>query len=302
MAQATWIAAGVLEGRFLLWLMDPDGRVRERKTAERQSPANGTANLSSDVISPDLMNLIAPWAAEQQQTHVVLAGAVSAARDLRPVPCRPLDGECLAVALQDHRVAAYRVPGLYQDRPAGVLHGAETLVAGFLRTHPGFDGIICLPDMQTSWVHVSADEIVSFRNFATPQMLRSMARGQAGQPPRRAFWNDEGFEVAITECLSQPELLMRRICEVQAEIDLGKSSIEQAYGAFLGALIGAELAATRAYWLGQPVVLIGKTPWVDAYAAALSLQGTVPGVVDSDTMMLSGLTEAHGLIASTPGI
>ena len=63
--------------------------------------------------------------------------------------------------------------------------------------------------------------------------------------------------------MSQPERLagLLRSAEVSGES-----------GAALGALIGAELAATRAFWLGADLRLMGAGALADAYEAVLRAQ------------------------------
>jgi 2-dehydro-3-deoxygalactonokinase len=56
-----------------------------------------------------------------------------------------------------------------------------------------------------------------------------------------------------------------------------------------GALIGAELAATRPYWLGQDVVVAGTPVLTELYVRALSQQGVRARVIDGTRLALAGL-------------
>ena len=66
-----------------------------------------------------------------------------------------------------------------------------------------------------------------------------------------------------------------------------------------GTLIGAELAATRGWWLGTEVVIVGGRAQAAAYRAALAPQGVAAGVEDAGEMTLLGLAAAHGTLRET---
>ena len=61
----------------------------------------------------------------------------------------------------------------------------------------------------------------------------------------------------------------------------------------MGTLIGTELAATRLYWLGQNVALIGSGALMDHYAVALAAQGVVAPMHDAAPLTLAGLQQAY---------
>jgi 2-dehydro-3-deoxygalactonokinase len=66
-----------------------------------------------------------------------------------------------------------------------------------------------------------------------------------------------------------------------------------------GLLIGLELAATKPYWLGQELALIGAPDLCATYAAALTAQGLSPTQHSGDDMTLAGLTAAHASLKET---
>ena len=63
--------------------------------------------------------------------------------------------------------------------------------------------------------------------------------------------------------------------------------------ALSGLLIGAELAASRPYWLGQQVSVIGADAMARLYVAALAQVGVPATLADVDRMTLEGLTTAY---------
>jgi 2-dehydro-3-deoxygalactonokinase len=60
-----------------------------------------------------------------------------------------------------------------------------------------------------------------------------------------------------------------------------------------GFLIGAELAATRAWWLGQEIVIIGAGRLAGLYQRALASQGVPATQADAGRVTLAGLTAAR---------
>lgn len=143
-----------------------------------------------------------------------------------------------------------------QDSPRGRLDApARAMVADFAAIHPNWDGVICLPGDPTHWVHLSAGEIVSFQSFLTLRLSDVLGTGEV-MPDMDA----------LGEAMARPE----RLAMYLRAAELGKDR-----AAFLGALMGAELAAARVYWLGQQVAVLGDGTLADGYATALETLGVL---------------------------
>ena len=143
---------------------------------------------------------------------------------------------------------------LVQENPRGRLEaGARAMVAGFAGNNPHWDGVICLPGDPTHWVHLSAGEVVSFQSFLTLRLARALGAEEAVP--------DMG---QLGETMARPERLATHLRG--AELGGNRDCI-------LGALMGAELAAAKVYWLGQQVVVSGEGALAEGYAAALRAQG-----------------------------
>ncbi|MBN2906750.1 MAG: 2-dehydro-3-deoxygalactonokinase [Rhodobacteraceae bacterium] len=197
---------------------------------------------------------------------VVVAGAADVAR---PLPCTPLPD---TIALDDlggiARLAA--IPPLTQATPTARTRTEETAIAGFLALNPRFDGVLCLPGPdQTLWALVSAAEVVSLQPFASPRLAAALG----------ADGPQEAFAQAVSDTLSKPQRLAAQLADPD-------------HGCIWGHLIGAELAAARAYWLGQQVAVIGTGQTAHNYVAALTAQGVAPVQADVTAMLLKGLAEA----------
>ena len=64
-----------------------------------------------------------------------------------------------------------------------------------------------------------------------------------------------------------------------------------------GLLIGTELAAAKAWWLGRDVVIVGEGTLAGLYARALRAQGIAARQVPAEDAVLAGLTRARALTA-----
>ncbi|MFD0859373.1 2-dehydro-3-deoxygalactonokinase [Roseovarius aquimarinus] len=168
---------------------------------------------------------------------------------------------------------------LQQAGPAALLTAeARVLIAGALTAAPDWDGILLIPEPEvTHWVHVSAREVVSFQGAATGRLARAFG-AKAGEA-------DTG---ALDDTMSRPERLA---------VHLNAAALTGDHSALWGHLLGAELAATRAYWLGQGVRIIGDA---EPYAAALAAQGVMAEAVPRAGAWRAGL-RALGAAAGFTG-
>ncbi|PTQ73316.1 2-dehydro-3-deoxygalactonokinase [Celeribacter persicus] len=179
------------------------------------------------------------------------------------------------------------IPPLVQDHPRTLTRGEEVTMAGFIAENPKFDGILCLPsETSTLWAHVSAEEIVSMRRFLTGTMVGAVF----GTP---GLGEAEAFTDTLSDCMSRPENVALRLSTLKTELDLGALPLPEATSRATAALIGAEMAATRAYWLGQPVALIGADPLRAPYRAALDSQFVPVTEAEGDAMTLTGFRLAR---------
>ncbi|WP_425045310.1 2-dehydro-3-deoxygalactonokinase [Primorskyibacter sp. S87] len=205
----------------------------------------------------------------------------------RPVPVKPLDNALSGEGSER------RISGLHQDTPPVRCFGAETAIAGFLSMNANWDGVVCLPGHRTVWAHVSADEIVSFQTFATGEILDLLIRHGANADRFDEPLNEIEFLEAVAETLSRPERLAQQLAGLDLVAEESARSVAQ------GALIGAELAAARPFWLGQQIAVIGIPPLSGAYVSALRAQGAPVAEADSDRMTLAGLAEAWRKLQDT---
>ena len=288
----TWIAVDWGTSNLRAWAMDGT-----RVLAEAQSD-DGMGKLTRDGFEPALMALIGPWLDGGPVPVPVYACGMVGSRQgwveapYRAVPCAPLDPTALVPApTTDPRLTVHIAPGLKQTTPADVMRGEETQIAGALALMPGYDGILCLPGTHSKWAHISAGEIVSFQTFMTGEMFALMSEQSVLRHGLQGDgWDDTAFDAAVSDAISRPERLGARLFSLRAEGLIANLTPAAARARLSGLLIGTELAAARAYWLGQRVTLVGASRLSNAYARALKFQGVDAHSLSVTDCTLAGLS------------
>lgn len=287
--QPEWIAVDWGTSNLRAWAMG-----RDQILAEATSD-DGMGRLARADFEAALLQLIGPWLGDGPM-QVVACGMVGSRQGwheapYRAVPCTPLDPTALVhVPTLDRRLQVRIAPGLKQIRPADVMRGEETQIAGALALMPAFDGVLCLPGTHTKWAHVSAGEVVSFQTFMTGEMF-ALLSGQSvlRHGLQESGWQDECFDQAVSDALSRPERLGAWLFALRAEGLIAGLPAAAARARLSGLLIGMELAGARPYWLGQPVALIGAEKLSRLYARALAAQGAAVQVLSGTACTLAGL-------------
>lgn len=285
MDDVAWIAVDWGTSHLRAWLMRRDGTVVQR----RQSDA-GMGTLERDGFEGALHALVG----DAMPVPVLACGMVGsrqgwAEAPYLSVPCPP-PGADLAVHVPGTDVRI--LPGVKQARPADVMRGEETQIAGYLARNPGFDGVICLPGTHTKWVHISAGEIVSFRTAMTGEMFALLSTQSVLRHSVGTGWDADSFATGVDTALSKPEALAASLFSLRAEGLLDGLDPDEARARLSGLLIGAELASMRPYWLGQQVALIGAESLCRAYSDALGAQSVPCHMAGVEDMTLAGLSAA----------
>ncbi len=300
LADLSWIAADWGTSNLRVWAMASDGRV----IAQAESD-DGMGRLDHSGFEPALIRLVGGWLPSGRVTPVVACGMVGSRQGwveapYRAVPDTPMDaGRMVSPTVADARIAVHVVPGLRQDHPADVMRGEETQIAGFLSREQGFDGVLCLPGTHCKWARLSVGQVVSFQTCMTGEIFallsgQSVLRHSVGTEG----WDDAAFMEATSDALSHPERVAGRLFGLRAEGLLHGLSPAVARARLSGLLIGMELAATRPYWLGQDVAIIGAGRVSSAYATALGAQGVAARTVPVEGMTLAGLSAARATLAA----
>ncbi|PVH28423.1 2-dehydro-3-deoxygalactonokinase [Pararhodobacter oceanensis] len=262
------------------YAMGKGGQVLARAESRHDSLAD---------IESHLLDLIGPWLSDTPlpvlaSGHIGAGGAFAVTPGA--VPCKPAEAKPQRQPTCDARIALHILPGVQQSRPADLMQGGETQVAGILAQHPQFDGVLCLTGAQSRWIHISAEEIVSFQSALTGELRALLSDHSSLQSALKGDGplDFDAFDAALSETLSRPERLAQALAGLQAITDPA-----QARGRLSGLLIGAELAAMRPYWLGQQVLLAGPQDLSALYARALQTQGVPSASNDAEFLTLAGL-------------
>ena len=97
--------------------------------------------------------------------------------------------------------------------------------------------------------------------------------------------------------VAEPADLAGRLFSIRAEALILSLDAATANARLSGLLIGAELAAAKAYWLNQNLTIVGNGPQSELYAAGLQTLGQSPDVIDASHVTLTGLKSAYRQIA-----
>ncbi len=292
-----WIAADWGTSHLRVWAMEGSTPI------DHAQSDMGMARVSKGGFEDALLALIEGWLGSAP-VDVVACGMVGARQGwveapYAAVPTPPVQGAPIRVPATDPRIRAFVVPGLKQVSPPDVMRGEETQIAGFLDTHPNWDGVICLPGTHTKWVQVSANEVVSFRTFMTGELFDLLSGQSVLRHSVSEGWDEAAFAEAVEDTLSKPEQLAARLFSLRAADLLNGEDGSTARARLSGLLIGAELAASRPYWLGQKIAIIGAEGLSAAYAQALQPQGAFVEMADATTSTLAGLNKARNMTRET---
>jgi 2-dehydro-3-deoxygalactonokinase len=290
-----WVAVDWGTSNLRVWGLDRSGEIR----AEASS-AKGMAKLDRDGFEPALLELIGDWLPAGRPTPVLACGMVGARQGWVEVPYRQVP--CTPVALdrvgrpptRDPRLQVMIIGGLCQAVPADVMRGEETQIAGLLLDRPGFDGVLCLPGTHTKWARVQSGEIVAFYSVMTGEVFALLAQQSVLRHSLDGDgWEDAAFARAVSDTVADPAGFIGRLFSVRAEALLAGLSAAGARARLSGLLIGAELAATQAYWKdAAELTLVGNGAQAAHYAEALRVVGRTPAMVDGSLVTLAGLRAA----------
>ncbi len=155
MIKPDWIAVDWGTSRLRAWAMSAEGDMLAEAVSD-----DGMAQLAKSEFEPALVRVIEPWLG-QAPIPVLACGMVGARQGWQevgyvPVPVRPVGLQAVPVKTNDPRFRLSILPGLSQAKPADVMRGEETQIAGFLASDTEFDGVICLPRTHCKWVRISA--------------------------------------------------------------------------------------------------------------------------------------------------
>lgn len=297
MDRLDWIAVDWGTSSLRIWALDDRGRLLDRVASPE-----GMGTLSGpEEYEAALLRLAGGWLGRRETPLPVIVCGMAGARQgwreagYRKAPCRPAAATGLTgVATRDPRIRVRIVPGICQDEPADVMRGEETQLAGLVSVRGVGDGVACMPGTHSKWARLAGGRLTAFTTAMTGEMFalmaeRSVLRHSTGGGGAEGM--DAGaFDAAVREMLDVPASFAAALFSVRAASLLDDAPPAVCRARLSGLLIGAELAAMRAYWdSGRTVHVIGAGPLADRYAAALRLAGARPVAEDGEALTLAGL-------------
>lgn len=281
-----WTAVHLGDKETLLWTLASGDVIQHQRTPRT------VADAKQDLIA-------ALNQAQVTKSAPVLVCGLTEPRAALKVPVTPADLDLMAYDLEGWPLLT--LPGLRQTSPVGLMQNSTAQIAGFLALNPKWDGVICLPGAVTHWVQVSATEVVSFQSTLTTGLYAALETRFA----LPASWSESALAQAVADTISRPERLASRLAELQASLQStdtvsAPDDRTEAAGLLWGYLLGADLAATRPYWLGQNLALIAPDSLASPYISALAAQGLPVTQAQPDRMALEGLKQAWRRKSDSP--
>lgn len=285
------------------WVLDSSGEVLVRRTS-----SDGMGKLKTGDFEGALLALTGDKLRADATTQIIVCGMAGARNGwkeaaYREVPCEPVaTGGLTPVETADGRIAVAIVPGLCQLEPADVMRGEETQLAGLIAERGLTDAVVCLPGTHAKWARLEGGRVRCFSTFMTGEMFAVMAdhsilrHSLAGDG-----CDDEAFMSAVATSLETPQQLTGALFSIRATSLLEGLGREAARSRLSGLLIGVELAATRNYWEGRTVHLVGTDALAGRYAAAIEFAGGLVERHDAEALTLAGLSRVRDLLREEAG-
>lgn len=289
-----WIAVDWGTSQLRAWLMGPgDVVLKELKSSK------GMGALKQDEFEPALLELIGDDLAPDVPLSVLACGMVGAKQGWMEAPYRQVPNalpdqiEPTQAPTQSSNLNVLILPGLAQSEPADVMRGEETQISGFLSTRPEFTGVLCLPGTHAKWVQIDGGQIIRFKTVMTGELFAAISGSTILRFSVEEGWAQPAFIKGVEESLRAPQSLLGQFFSIRAgDILHGANSVEN-FSFLSGLLLGGELNATKDYWHGNDVHLIGGSCLSQAYASALNVAGTQSQIHSGDDLVLKGLQFAH---------
>jgi len=293
--KAKWIAADWGTTHMRAWAIDEQGEVLAYSESNE-----GMKDLQQNEFEPVLLRLIENWLDNKKITPVMACGMVGARQGwvetpYLKTPCVPIDKTQLTVATtKDTRIQVNLVPGVMQHKPADIMRGEETQIAGFIKENPSFNGIVCLPGTHTKWVNVKAGQIENFRTFMTGELFGVISNNTLIKHSIESDgWDQASFENGVIKGFDNPGLIASDLFSLRSESIVNDLDSNSARSILSGLLLGVELNGAKNYWKNKNVIIIGSELLSKNYQKGLKILGGKSHPFSLEAATLLGLTSAY---------
>lgn len=295
----SWIAADWGTTNLRVWALSDTGEILIHRGSDR-----GMGKLTPTEFEPALLDLIEDILPARGEVPIMVCGMAGsrqgwAEAPYKSVPCPPPSiADATRVKTADPRLDVHILPGLKQLKPADVMRGEETQIAGFLADQPGFSGTLCLPGTHTKWVKLKSGVVERFRTCMTGETFalyrhRSVLRHGLSE----SEFDTGAFKNAVLCVLQDPKVFASELFGIRAASLVAGQPPAEATGRLSGLLIGAELASIRDEFDLADVAILGSSKIAGTYHAALECLGQDARLLDAESITLRGLTLAFSCYA-----
>lgn len=295
----SWIAADWGTTNLRVWALSDTGEILIHRGSDR-----GMGKLAPAEFEPALLDLIEDILPTRGEVPIMVCGMAGsrqgwAEAPYKSVPCPPPSiADATRVKTADPRLDVHILPGLKQLKPADVMRGEETQIAGFLADQPGFSGTLCLPGTHTKWVKLKSGVVERFRTCMTGETFalyrhRSVLRHGLSE----SEFDTGAFKNAVLCVLQDPKVFASELFGIRAASLVAGQTPAEATGRLSGLLIGAELASIRDEFDLADVAILGSSKIAGTYHAALECLGQDARLLDAESITLRGLTLAFSCYA-----
>ena len=284
-----WVALDWGTTNFRAYLMNNDDIIDQISTQE------GMKFVNQNDFEKILIRNISAWYQKFNFKLVIASGMVGAKQGWIEVPyieC-PCDLSNLNFKTLNilGDVKVYILSGISQLKPADVIRGEETQIAGFLLNNTDFKGSICLPGTHSKWVNVDSYKIKNFSTFLTGELYEIVKNYSIlKHSVRTNEFVAEIIKSAANLIFENPSLISNKLFEIRAENLLKNSDQILNNSKLIGYLLGIELSGSINYWKDKDLIIIGSSNLNNYYELILNERSKTVRLYNSNDMVLQGLS------------
>lgn len=266
------------------YLLDPDGVIRGRKSAD-----TGAMQIGAGRFSDVLEELAGPWL-ESEEEPVFMSGMVGSRQGWLEVPYVPCPATLEDIARGAVQVSwganrrAYIVPGVCCADHEGVpdvIRGEETQAFGAAGRLPAGPVSLCMPGTHSKHVLFQDGVLQGFETYMTGELysvLRQYSILGRTMDPSTPEIDAAAFRAGV-ERAGNPGGLSHHLFGVRARALAGELASHEAGSYLSGILIGHEVRAVRA---ANPVFIIGSRGLCELYLRAFEHCGIHATLMNAD--------------------
>jgi 2-dehydro-3-deoxygalactonokinase len=289
------------------WLLDPAGRVLERREA-----ALGIQAVSGGDFAAAFETFCSPWLAIRPDLPAIASGMIGSRQGWREAPYleTPAGLDAVAAGLLGFEAGGrhfHIVPGLLArppGQPPDVIRGEETQVFGALGQAAEGARLFVLPGTHSKWAATQSSTIAGFRTYLTGELYAVLRQhsilGRLCEEPADpdAAGPLAALDDGLARGLADPGALGHLLFSVRSEGLLGLRAPAQLPGYLSGLLIGAEVGdALRSFGSHSPCV-IAAPALASRYLRAFRLAGVEASAAAGEPALdgLSAIARRAGLL------